>query len=122
MGMTEEMVEVRGAGFLQLDPEEQSIVGPVLAYCVCSQSHKKFLGFMYRILVEQTGSELERAQVCDFVVASVMGIYVGADAQGDDGDAFGGRRDDDPQGEDDGGQVSPLRPPPPLVRINDANY
>ena len=36
----------------------------------------------------------------------------GADAQGDDGDAVGGRRDDDPQGEDDGGQVSPLRPLP----------
>ena len=35
----------------------------------------------------------------------------GADAQGDDGDAFGRRRDDDPQGEDDGGQVSRLRPP-----------
>ena len=44
----------------------------------------------------------------------------GADAQGHDGDASRGRRDDDPQGEDDGGQVSPLWTPP-LLRINDAS-
>ena len=32
----------------------------------------------------------------------------GADAQGHDRNTPRGRRDDDPQGEDDGGQVSPL--------------
>ena len=82
-------------------------------------------------MVDQTGSELERAQVCDFVGALILrrardrdvrrsprrpeGVQgrdrQGADAQGDDGDAARGRRDDDPQGEDDGGQVIPLRPP-----------
>ena len=45
----------------------------------------------------------------------------GADAEGHDRNTPRGRRDDDPQGEDDGGQVSPLwtaaRDPPPVPHI-----
>ena len=65
---------------------------------------------MYKMMVDQTGSELERAQVCDFVGALILrrardrdvrrsprrpeGVQgrdrQGADAQGDDGDAARG--------------------------------